>query len=90
MGQAQKSTMETRFVGPCKRWMVASKHATVSGTDDGRLEPKMKKNVIDAVEDYLEKCAQVIVKNCFGGKLANARKPRGLLKVRLETRKFRV
>ena len=62
MGQVQKSTMETRFVGLCKRWMVTSKLGTASGTDDGRLEPRCKKRVIDAVEDYLEKCAQVIVK----------------------------
>ena len=36
----QKSTMETRFVGLCKRWMVASKLGTASGTDDSRLEPR--------------------------------------------------
>ena len=40
MGQIQKGTMETRFVGLCKRWMVASKLGTPSGTDDGRLEPR--------------------------------------------------
>ena len=43
MGQIQKSSMETRFVGLCKRWMVASKLGTASGTDDSRLEPRMKK-----------------------------------------------
>ena len=53
VGQIQKSTMETRFVG--------SKLGTASGTDDSRLEPRCKR-VIDAVEDYSEKCAQVIVK----------------------------
>ena len=42
------------------------------------------KRVIDAVEDVLEKCAQVIVKL-----IANARKPHGLLRVRLEARKLR-
>ena len=40
MGQIQKSTMETRFVGLGKRWIVASKLGTVSGTDDSRLEPR--------------------------------------------------
>ena len=40
MGQIQKSAMETRFVGICKRWMVARKLGTASGTDDGRLEPR--------------------------------------------------
>ena len=39
MGQIQKSTIETRFVGLCKRWMVAGKLGTVSGTVDSRLEP---------------------------------------------------
>ena len=60
MGQMHKSTMETRFVGLCKRWMVASKLGTASGTDDSRLEPRGKR-MIDAVEDYLENCAQVTV-----------------------------
>ena len=40
MRQMQKSTVETRFVGLCKRWMVASKLGTVSGTDESRLEPR--------------------------------------------------
>ena len=40
MGHIQKSTMETRFVDLCKKWMVASKLGTVSGTDDSRLEPR--------------------------------------------------
>ena len=48
----QKNTMETRFVGLCKRWMVASKLRTVSGTEDRRVGAKLKKGVIDAVEDY--------------------------------------
>ena len=43
MGQIQKSTMETRFVGLCKRWMVAITLGTVSGTDDSRLKPRCKK-----------------------------------------------
>ena len=38
--EKQKSTRETRFVGLCKRRMVASKLWTVSGTDDSRLEPR--------------------------------------------------
>ena len=38
MGQIQKSTMETRSVGLCKRWM-ASKLGTAPGTADSRLEP---------------------------------------------------
>ena len=40
MGLIQSSTMETIFVGLCKRWMVASKLGIVSGTDDSRLEPR--------------------------------------------------
>ena len=40
MGQIQKSTMKTRFVGLCRRWMVASKLGTASGTYDRRLEPR--------------------------------------------------
>ena len=42
MGQIQKSTMETRFVGLCKRWMVASKlgtdseQMTVGWSQDGK------------------------------------------------------
>ena len=38
-----------------------SKLGTVSGTNDSRLD-RDGKRVIDAVEDYLEKCAHVIVK----------------------------
>ena len=56
MGQIQKSTMETRFVGICKGMMVARR----PGTADSRLEPNRKK-VMDAMEDYLENCAQVKV-----------------------------
>ena len=56
MGQIQKRAMETRVVGICKRWMAAGS----PGTDDSRLEPRGKR-VIDAVEDYLESCAQVKV-----------------------------
>ena len=40
MGQIEKSTIETRFVGLCKRWMVASKLETALGTDDSRLKPR--------------------------------------------------
>ena len=61
MGQVQKSTMETRFVGLCKRWMVTSKLGTASGTDDSRLEPRCKKGDRRSGR-FLEKCAQVIVK----------------------------
>ena len=43
MDQIQKSAMDTRFVGLCKRWMVASKLGTASETDDSRLEPRWKK-----------------------------------------------
>ena len=35
MGQIQKSNMETRFVGLCKRWMAARS----LGTADSQLEP---------------------------------------------------
>ena len=35
-----RAPWETRFVGFCKRWMVASKLGTVSGTDDSRLQPR--------------------------------------------------
>ena len=53
--------METRFVGICKRWMVASKLGTASATDDSRLEPRRKKGdrrsqvtvKIDLVESLL-------------------------------------
>ena len=48
-------------------WWQAS-FGTVSGA-------KMKKRVTDAVEDYLEKCAQVIVKIELGAKRAKVRKP---------------
>ena len=54
--------METRFVGLCKRWMVANKPGTASRTNKSRFGEKMKKRVLGAVEDYLEKCAQVTVK----------------------------
>ena len=40
IGQVQKSAVETRFDGICKRWMVASKLGTASGADDSRLEPR--------------------------------------------------
>ena len=56
----KKAPMETRFVGFCKRWMVASKFGTAAGTAGSWLEPNGKR-VIDAVEDYLESCAQIIV-----------------------------
>ena len=56
MGQIQKSTMETRFVGLCKGRMVPRR----PGTADSRLESR-EKRVMDAVEDYLENCAQVKV-----------------------------
>ena len=39
MGQIQKSTIETRFVGLCKERMVAR----IPVTADGRLEPIGKK-----------------------------------------------
>ena len=57
MGQIQKSAMETRFVDICRWWMAARS----PGTTDGRLEPSGKKKAMDAVEEYLESCAQVMV-----------------------------
>ena len=53
MGQVQKSAVETRIVGICKRWMATGS----PGTADSQFEPNGKR-VMDAVEDYLESCAK--------------------------------
>ena len=54
MGQIQQSTMETRFVGLCKRWMVASKLGIVSGTDDNRLEPRCRPENLESLRYVLK------------------------------------
>ena len=49
MGQIQESTMETRFVGICK-WREDQEQPIVGWSPT-------EKRVLDAVEGYLEDCA---------------------------------